>query len=94
MSKRLALMFFKNVDHFIVMSTSVKKDLYKIHPLANCIEIKHPVYDIFGKRISKDIARSKLSLKSKKIILFFGMIRDYKGLDILIRSANDLKKIK
>ena len=37
MSKRLALMFFKNVDHFIVMSTSVKKDLYKIHPLANCI---------------------------------------------------------
>ena len=92
MSKRLALMFFKNVDHFIVMSTSVKKDLYKIHPLANCIELKHPVYNIFGKKISKDIARSKLSLKSEKIILFFGMIRNYKGLDILIRSANDLKK--
>lgn len=91
-SKRLALMFFKYVDHFIVMSRSVKKDLYEIHPSANCIELKHPVYDIFGKKISKNIARSKLSLKSKKIILFFGMIRQYKGLDILIKSANDLKK--
>ena len=35
------------------MSTSVKKDLYKIHPLANCIELKHPVYDIFGKEYQK-----------------------------------------
>lgn len=83
--------FFKYVDHFIVMADSVKKDLLSIKPNANYIELMHPVYDVFGKRASKDKAKNYLGINSKRIILFFGLIRDYKGLDLLIQASKDLK---
>ena len=77
------------------MSQAVKKALLQIDPHAKFIESKHPIYDIFGDPIKKDIARQNLSLSrefNEKIILYFGLIREYKGLDILIKAAQELKK--
>jgi len=87
----LSKKFFKHGDHFIVMTDSVKKDLLSIIPNASCIETHHPIYDVFGKRIQKESAKNILGINSKRIILFFGLVRNYKGLDLLIKASKNLK---
>jgi glycosyltransferase involved in cell wall biosynthesis len=83
--------FLKKVDGFIVMSTTVEKELLSLYPDAKYILKPHPVYEHFGKSIEKSEARKKLHLpENKNIILFFGFIRDYKGLDELLRSFSRL----
>ncbi len=84
--------FLGNCDNFIVMSDTVKYDLLKLKPDANYIQLPHPLYDNFGNKIDKKEARSKLGIEqSKKILLFFGFIRKYKGLDNLIEALNYLE---
>ena len=91
LDKYLSLRFFKHCDYFIVMANSVKKELLNIMPSASLIESKHPIYDTFGSPIPKEDARMKLSINDERIILNFGLIRDYKGLDILIKASKYLK---
>lgn len=81
--------FLDNTDAFIVMSDSVKHDLLSIKPTAKYMEVIHPLYNHFGDKIDKIKAREKLNIpQDKKLLLFFGFIRDYKGLDNLIESMN------
>jgi len=81
--------FLNNTDAFIVMSDSVKNDLLSLKPNAKFREVIHPLYNHFGERIEKITARKRLNLpENKKILLFFGFIRDYKGLDNLIESMS------
>mgnify|MGYP001280320781 CR=1 FL=1 len=87
----LSKKFFKYADHFVVMANSVKKDLLSIVPDASCIESKHPIYDAFGKSKNREDAKNLLRVKSKRVILFFGLIRGYKGLDLLIEATQILK---
>jgi len=91
-AKSLSKKFFKYADHFIVMTESVKKDLLSIVPDASCIETPHPIYDVFGKKIEKKSAKEIVGINSEKIILFFGLVRNYKGLDLLIKASKNLKK--
>ena len=82
--------FFKRCDGFVTMSNSVYDDLKKIVPGKPAKLTVHPLYDQFGPALSKEIAREKLSLNSHdKIILFFGFIRPYKGLDLLLAAMQD-----
>jgi glycosyltransferase involved in cell wall biosynthesis len=83
--------FLNRCDGFVVLAESVRKDLitlkpdsvYRIHP--------HPNYEHFGNKISKDKAREILDIpKDKKVVLFFGLIRKYKGLDLLIKAIGEL----
>ena len=90
--KHLTKYFFKYIDHFIVMSRSVEKDLLSLFPHAKYIYTPHPLYDIFGKLNNKHKSRSHLKIQENKVILFFGLIRPYKGLDLLIHAANILKE--
>ena len=87
----LSKKFFKYADHFVVMANSVKKDLLSIVPDASCIESKHPIYDEFGRSKDREDAKNLLRVKSKRVILFFGLIREYKGLDLLIEATQLLK---
>jgi glycosyltransferase involved in cell wall biosynthesis len=85
---RLALRW---VDGFIVQSKTVKVDLLAWFPAAGRMqiaEVAHPVYDCYpGAELSPTAARAKLSLNpSGKIILFFGLVRHYKGLDTLLQA--------
>ena len=89
---RLTKYFFKYIDYFIVMSRSVENDLLSLFPNAKYIYTPHPLYDIFGKSINKEESRSHLKINESKLILFFGLIRPYKGLDLLIHAANVLKQ--
>jgi glycosyltransferase involved in cell wall biosynthesis len=83
--------FLKRNDGFIVMSDKVLNDLLSIRPNAPYLRINHPVYDHFGEKLAQTVAQEKLGLDpSKKTILFFGIIRDYKGLDLLIDACAQL----
>lgn len=77
--------FVKPVDAFITMSQKVMNDLKTFNTIKPVKLIPHPLYDNFGEKVSKEVARKYLKIDhEKKIILFFGFIRKYKGLDILL----------
>ena len=88
---KLTKYFFKYIDYFIVMSKSVENDLLSLFPDAKYIYTPHPLYDMFGKGINKEDSRRQLKINESKLILFFGLIRPYKGLDLLIQATNILK---
>jgi D-inositol-3-phosphate glycosyltransferase len=78
---------FKAVDAFIVQSDAVERDLLTVDPSANYIKLAHPIYEIFGARVDRGEARRSLGIpEDAPVILFFGYIRKYKGLDILLRA--------
>ena len=81
--------FFSSIHHFVTMSEKVNQDL-KTFTQKPSINIVHPIYDNFGDIISKEEARKHLDLPvNEKIILFFGFIRKYKGLDLLLEAMNN-----
>ncbi|MDR0547322.1 MAG: glycosyltransferase [Dysgonamonadaceae bacterium] len=83
--KPLAKRFFKQCNRFLVMSEVVKNDLLALKPDARYCLAEHPVYNQFGKKLLPEKAKSRYGLDTqKKTLLFFGLIRDYKGLDLLI----------
>ncbi len=78
---------FKVVDYFVVQSDSVEKDLLSIKPDAKYVKLQHPVYEIFGERVDRNEARKSLNIPADApTILFFGYIRKYKGLDLLLQA--------
>jgi glycosyltransferase involved in cell wall biosynthesis len=86
--------FLKSCHGFVSMSSKVMDDLRKFLPIAKARQVTHPLYDNFGESLPKKTARQKLSLKEDdKIILFFGFIRRYKGLDLLMQAMAD-KRIR
>jgi len=84
--KWLAKYWVKSVDGFIAMSKNVLTDLrtFTQKPAIFC---PHPIYDNYGSAIPKDEARKMLKLDPDfNYVLFFGFIRDYKGLDLLLKA--------
>ena len=83
--------FLKPVDGFITMSQKVLSDLHQFAKDKPAQFVPHPLYDNFGEIVSKKEARNKLGMNMEdNIILFFGFIRKYKGLDILLRAMKIL----
>ena len=87
--------FLKSCDSFITMSEKVMQDLRQFEKTKPAKLVTHPLYDNFGEAISKKEARQHLGLPAEqKIILFFGFIRHYKGLDLLLEAMKELKDVK
>jgi glycosyltransferase involved in cell wall biosynthesis len=88
--------FLKNTDAYIVMSKSVEKELLERKPNAKYIFHPHPIYEHFGQKIERKEALEKLGLSTidriedKKILLYFGFVRKYKGLDLLLEAFANL----
>jgi D-inositol-3-phosphate glycosyltransferase len=79
--------FVRQVDAFVAMSQSVLEDISLFDQKKNRVLCMHPLYDHFGSIAPKVAAREALGIDpAGKWILFFGLIRDYKGLDILLRA--------
>ncbi|MEO8720829.1 MAG: glycosyltransferase family 4 protein [Ginsengibacter sp.] len=89
--KFLTRYFIKPVDKFITMSEKVLADLYELTKSKPAQFVPHPLYDNFGEKISKEEARKKLNIDQNiHLLLFFGFIRKYKGLDILLNAIKIL----
>jgi glycosyltransferase involved in cell wall biosynthesis len=74
------------MDGFLTMSDKVTKDV-KIFSSKPTLLSPHPIFKHFGDPISKETARQAIGIdNSDKIILFFGFIRQYKGLDLLLKA--------
>ena len=87
----LTTYLFDKLDGHIVQSSQTENELQEV--VENPVYEKrfHPIYTNFPKKIDKITARKKLGLSAKNIILYFGIIRDYKGFDILLNAIVELK---
>ncbi len=83
--------FFNVVNFFVLLSEKVQADLLNFYPSAKNKVLPHPIYSNFGLPVEKNEAKSFLKINADKVILFFGFIRDYKGLDVLLYSMKILK---
>jgi len=83
--KQFTNYFLKPIDAFISMSRSVEQDLATFNTTKPRDFNPHPLFDNFGTAIEKNKAKELLGLdKTTNYVLFFGIIRDYKGLDLLL----------
>ena len=83
--------FLKGSNGCVTLCEAVSKDLLELKPDADFTVIQHPLYSHFGKKKERCEAERKLRLApGKKNILFFGLIREYKGLDILLEAFRTL----
>ncbi len=90
----LAQYFVDACDAFVVMSQSVKKEM-KTFTRKHCTYIPHPIYDNYGEKVSHTEGIHFLKLSdNRRYILFFGFIRRYKGLDLLLEAFSLFKKQK
>ena len=96
--KWLIRYFVRSVDRFVAMSASVKDDCLSFLPPSRKDSVAltvHPLYDNFGQAVPKDEARKTLGLpQDATILLFFGFIRDYKGLDLLMKAYAKVQSTK
>jgi glycosyltransferase involved in cell wall biosynthesis len=89
--KWLTSFFIKRSDGFVTLSKSVLKDLEQFEKKGKPkVYAPHPLYDNFGEKIPRDEALKILKLSPEyRYILFFGFIRGYKGLDILLNAMGE-----
>ena len=82
--------FVASADAFLTMSEKVLADLKRFDDQKPALFVPHPLYDNFGDPRSQAQARLALGLPEVgRIILFFGFIRRYKGLDLLLEAMAD-----
>ncbi len=102
LDKLFAPYFVKSQDGFIALSESVIKDIERVeHKISNVkckisnrpkVSSPHPIYDHYGERIAKAEACKALGLpENKQYMLFFGLVRAYKGLDLLLDAFGQIK---
>lgn len=95
--KLLARYFMNSLDGGVTMSKSVLQDAKAIDASKKVAYCPHPLYDNFGAKVSREEALEFMHLDADyRYMLFFGIIRDYKGLDLLLQAMGDerLKKMK
>ncbi len=85
--------FVDSMDGFVAMANSVVKDINQFDENNKPKSVSpHPIYDHYGELVDKKVACEKLGISNQKsYILFFGFIRQYKGLDLLIEAFADIR---
>ncbi len=79
--------FLRSLDGAVTLCEEVGEDLHALRPDIPRTVLPHPIYTHFGSRLPREEAERRLSLEpGRKTLLFFGLIREYKGLDLLIRA--------
>lgn len=86
--------FIRGIDGFVTMSQSVLEDLKSFHVKVHITLTPHPMFDNFGEKVTREEALQTLDLSPDyRYFLYFGLIRSYKGLDLLLDAFAD-EKIK
>lgn len=83
--------FVKAMDGFVAMADSVAADINRFDGRMKPKAVSpHPIYDLYGDPLTKQEAAFRLGLHDDKLyVLFFGFIRQYKGLDLLLEAFAD-----
>lgn len=93
LDRLLSNYFFKGNTPVVALSEAVKKDIETTYPSTKVRVIHHPSYNHFGSLIPRNEALKKLELDpANKYLLFFGLIRAYKGLDVLLEALPHLEE--
>ena len=88
----LSKYFFKVCDGCIVMSDAVQQDLASLNASIETVKVRHPVYNHFGQGIDRKDARKQLGVPPDvPMLLFFGFVRKYKGLQVLLESMRRVR---
>lgn len=92
LDKIFAPFYVQSTDGFVALSDSVIKDIERFDKNNKTkIAYPHPIYDHYGAPISKDQACHALQLdNTKQYMLFFGLVRAYKGLDLLLDAMGKI----
>ena len=86
----LTKFFINSLDGAVTLSGAVRQDMESFRKDMPVVFTPHPLFDNYGQKIDRDEAAARLNLdKSYSYMLFFGFIRDYKGLDLLIKAFAD-----
>ncbi|MCF8460132.1 MAG: glycosyltransferase [Flavobacteriales bacterium] len=84
--------FLNHCDSYVTMSSSVMEELSQFDAKKTRKLLYHPIYDHFGEKVEKELARKHLNLSDEwKVILFFGIIRKYKGLELLLEAISKME---
>ncbi|MBI5464764.1 MAG: glycosyltransferase, partial [Ignavibacteriales bacterium] len=83
---------FAPVDGFVVLSGAVERELRSLIPAARILNTPHPLYDVFGEPIPREAAQQFLGVTGRRVLLFFGYVRAYKGLDVLLEAMPAILK--
>lgn len=80
--------YFLNSCHgFLAMSKEVQQQAKALQPQKKVAYVPHPMYDMFGPKLEKTLAKKEIGLQEEvNYLLFFGFIRKYKGLHLLLNS--------
>ena len=92
LDKLFAPYFVKRQNGFVALSESVVKDIEAISHQHSAVSSPHPIYDHYGERMTKEESCEALGLDAQKdYMLFFGLVRAYKGLDLLLDAFEKVK---
>ena len=89
--KLLTNYFIKGCNGFITMSKAVFEDISTFTSNPKKLSLFHPVYNVFGEKLNKENSLAALNLAKGNYLLFFGLIRDYKGLELAIEAMSNPK---
>lgn len=85
--RMLTKFFIRSIDGALVMTRAVENDLRQFSADMPCVISPHPLFDNYSAPVSRAEALVRLKLcPTDRFILFFGFIREYKGLDLLLRA--------
>lgn len=93
LDKLFAPFFVHHTDGFVALSESVVQDINRFdHGTKPKTSYPHPIYDHYGEQMSKEEACQALHLNPEnQYMLFFGLVRAYKGLDLLLDAFGKVK---
>ncbi len=90
--RALSRYFLRACDGLLVLSDSVRRDVEALAPDVPVRQASHPTYDLFGKAVPRAEARAALGLPpDAPVLLFFGFIREYKGLRVLLDAMPQIR---
>ena len=79
--------FLRGLDGAVTLCEEVQRDLLKLRGDIPHTVLPHPIYTHFGERLPREQAEQRLGIPAgRRTLLFFGLIREYKGLDILLQA--------
>lgn len=87
--------FLNSCDGFLSMSREVQSQAQTLQPNKKVVYVAHPMYDMFGSAQERKVAQAALNLNiNYHYLLFFGFIRKYKGLNLLLESFAKVDRAK